>query len=340
MTENATTAPEAPGTPAPGVPRRSLPQLVRRFLIDLPEWGVLVVVLTALVIVFWAGSPYFMRWDNLRNVLIAVSTVGILSCTTTMLLVAGQFDLSVGAGSSLVATIFAWRFAHGNGEALSVLIAVGVGLGIGFVNGFLVTVIGINALITTIATLAIMRNFAYIIGDGQAIQINGFTTLGLDRPVLQIPWMVFIFAAVALLTWLAMRYSVFGRSLYAIGANPTAARLSGIRVARVLFIGFILSGAAIALSGLIVASQTGQGTGNAGIGLELSAITAVVLGGASLAGGRGSIIGTILGVLIIGVINNGLTLLNIISYWQEVIRGLLLVTAVGFDQLRLRLTDR
>ena len=137
--------------------------------------------------------------------------VGILAFLIT---IGGANGLRSGAGlgpltsvtiATIVATIFAWRFAHGNGEALSVLIAVGVGLGIGFVNGFLVTVIGINALITTIATLAIMRNFAYIIGDGQAIQINGFTTLGLDRPVLQIPWMVFIFAAVALLTWLAMR---------------------------------------------------------------------------------------------------------------------------------------
>jgi ribose transport system permease protein len=338
VSENATIVPEAPNTPRADARKGSLLEPVRRFLVDLPEWGVLVVVLAVLVIVFWAGSPYFMRWDNLRNVLIAVATVGILSCTTTMLLVAGQFDLSVGAGVSLVATIFAWRFSHGNGEALSVLIAIGVGLGIGFVNGFLVTVVGINALITTIATLAIMRNFAYIIGEGQAIQINGFTTLGLDRPLLQIPWMVWIFGAVAALTWLAMRYSVYGRSLYAIGANPVAARLSGIRVGRVLFVGFILSGAAIALCGLIVASQTGQGTGNAAIGLELSAITAVVLGGASLAGGRGSIVGTILGVLIIGVINNGLTLLNIISYWQEVIRGLLLIAAVGFDQLRLRLT--
>jgi ribose transport system permease protein len=334
MSESTTTLPN-PGPSADRSRRR-----VRRFLVDLPEWGVLAVVLGVLVVVFWATSPYFMRWDNLRNVLIAVATVGILACPTTMLLVAGQFDLSIGAGAALVATMFAWVFSSGSSETVSVLAAIGTGLGIGLVNGFLVNVIGINALITTIATLAIMRNFAYIIGDGQAIQIQGFTTLGLDRPLFQIPWMVWIFVAVAILTWLAMRFSVYGRSLYAIGANPVAARLAGLRVPRVLFIGFLVSGAAMALSGLIIASQTGQGTGNAAIGLELSAITAVVLGGASLAGGRGSIIGTILGVLIIGVINNGLTLLNIISYWQEVIRGLLLVAAVGFDQLRLKLTDK
>ena len=338
MTESPSATPESPLPPAAGSGRSR--RRVKRFLVDLPEWGVLAVVLGVLVVVFWATSPYFMRWDNLRNVLIAVATVGILACATTMLLVAGQFDLSVGAGAALVATMFAWTYSSGTPLALAVLIGVGTGLGIGLVNGVLVTVAGINALITTIATLAIMRNFAYIIGDGQAIQINGFSTLGLGRPLFEIPWMVWIFAAIAILTWLAMRYTVYGRSLYAIGANPFAARLAGIRVPRVLFIGFILSGAAMALSGLIIASQTGQGTGNAAIGLELSAITAVVLGGASLAGGRGSIVGTILGVLIIGVINNGLTLLNIISYWQEVIRGLLLVAAVGFDQLRLRLGDR
>lgn len=338
MPETATTVPEMPETPIRG--RDSLSRRARRLLVDFPDWGVLAIVLGILVIVFWTNSPYFMRWDNLRNILIAVATVGILSCTTTMLLIAGQFDLSIGAGAALVSTMFAWTYGSGFSEPLAVLVGIGTGLGIGLINAFLVNVIGINALITTIATLAIMRNFAYVIGDGQAIQVNGFTTLGLDRPLFQVPWMVWIFAAIAVLTWLAMRSTVYGRSLYAIGANPIAARLSGIRVSRVLFIGFVLSGAAMAMSGLIIASQTGQGTGNAAIGLELSAITAVVLGGASLAGGRGSIVGTILGVLIIGVINNGLTLVNIISYWQEVIRGLLLIAAVGFDQLRLKLADK
>jgi ribose transport system permease protein len=211
-------------------------------------------------------------------------------------------------------------------------------VGVGAMNGFLVTVVGINALITTIGMMGITRAFAFIRTDGQAVGINGFTTLGISRPFLNIPWMVWIFIAIVIVTWLAMRATTFGRSLYAIGANPTAARLAGIRTRRVIFVTFVLSGLAVGLTGLLVASQTGQGSGNAAVGLEFSAITAVVLGGASLAGGRGSIVGTTLGVLVIAVVNNGIVLLNIESFWQDVVRGLLLIVAVAIDQLRLRLS--
>jgi ribose transport system permease protein len=213
-----------------------------------------------------------------------------------------------------------------------------VGFGIGALNGFLVTFIGVNALITTIGTMGAMRAFAFISTDGQAIGINGFTTLGISRPVLNIPWMVWIFVAVVILTVFTMRATTYGRALYAIGANPSAARLAGIRTRRVIFFTFVLSGLAVGLTGLLVASQTGQGNGNAVTGLEFSAVTAVVLGGASLAGGRGSIVGTILGVLVIGVVNNGIVLLGIVSFWQDVVRSTLLIVAVAIDQLRLRLT--
>ena len=150
--------------------------------------------------------------------------------------------------------------------------------------------------------------------------------------------MVWVFFAVVIVSIVVMRSTTYGRSLYAIGANPTAARLAGIRTRRVIFFAFVLSGLAVALTGLLLASQTGQGSGNAATGLEFSAVTAVVLGGASLAGGRGSIVGTILGVLVIGVVNNGIVLLSIESFWQDVVRGTLLIVAVAIDQLRLRLT--
>jgi ribose transport system permease protein len=263
--------------------------------------------------------------------------VGIIACPATMLLIAGQFDLSVGGATALVTAIFAQSFVHGRPLVVSVILGLAVGLGVGALNGFLVTVVGINALITTIGTMGVMRAFAYIETNGQAIGFNGFTTLGITRPILNVPWMVWIFVAIVGITMFTMRATTFGRSLYAIGANPAAARLAGIRTRRVIFLGFVLSGLAVGLTGLLLASQTGQGSGNAAIGLEFSAITAVVLGGASLAGGRGSIVGTILGVLVIGVVNNGIVLLNIESFWQDVVRGCLLIVAVAVDQLRLRL---
>jgi ribose transport system permease protein len=335
MTDVETTAPAAPAAAPAAAPHR---RRFRHVASRVPESAALIVVLAALIVFFSLKSPYFFNTDNFTNILIASSVVGIIACPATMLLIAGQFDLSVGGATALVTAMFATSFNAHDALILSVLIGIAVGLGVGCMNGFLVTVIGINALITTIGMMGVTRAFAFIRTDGQAVGINGFTTLGVDRPFLNIPWMVWIFIAIVILTWLAMRATTFGRSLYAIGANPTAARLAGIRTKRVIFVTFVLSGLAVGLTGLLIASQTGQGSGNAATGLEFSAITAVVLGGASLAGGRGSIVGTTLGVLIIAVVNNGIVLLNIESFWQDVVRGLLLIVAVAIDQLRLRLT--
>jgi ribose transport system permease protein len=335
MTDVETTAPAAPPAAPAAIPRG---RRVRRVAARVPESAALLVVLAVLILFFSLKSPYFFNTDNFINILIASSVVGIIACPATMLLIAGQFDLSVGGATALVTAMFATSFNAHDALIFSILIGLLVGVGVGATNGFLVTVVGINALITTIGMMGITRAFAFIRTDGQAVGINGFTTLGIERPIFNIPWMVWIFIAIVIITWLTMRATTFGRSLYAIGANPTAARLAGIRTRRVIFFSFVLSGLAVGLTGLLLASQTGQGSGNAATGLEFSAITAVVLGGASLAGGRGSIVGTTLGVLVIAVVNNGIVLLNIESFWQDVVRGLLLIVAVAIDQLRLRLT--
>jgi ribose transport system permease protein len=307
----------------------------RRF----PETGVLFLVLAALVVYFSLESEFFLQYENIVNILAAIAVVGIVSAAATMLLVAGQVDLSVGSGVALVTTMFAWSLSHGDGVLTAVLIATAVGVVIGIANGFVVTVIGVNSLITTLGTLAICRGLAELRSNGQGIGFEGFQGLGLVRPLFDIPWAVWVFLGVMLLIGLVMRLTVYGRSLYAIGSNPIAARLAGMRVNRTIFVGFLVSGLAMALAGLVLASQTGQGSGNAAAGLELSAVTAVILGGASLAGGRGTILGTLLGLLIIGTINNGLVLLDVQSFWQEVVRGALLIFAVGFDQVRRRLAE-
>ncbi len=316
------------------------PSRTKRFVARVPESAALIVLLILLIIFFTIKSPYFFNTDNFINILIASAVVGIIACPATMLLIAGQFDLSVGGATALVTAIFSESFVHNEPMVVTLGVSVLVGLGVGMLNGFLVTVVGINALITTIGTMTVMRAFAYIVTNGESVGFNGFTTLGISRPFLNIPWMVWVFLVVVVATSLTLRATTFGRSLYAIGANPTAARLAGIRTRRVVFLTFVLSGLAIGLTGLVVASQTGQGSGDAATGLEFSAVTAVVLGGASLAGGRGSIIGTILGVLVISVVNNGIILLNIESFYQDVVRGSLLIVAVAIDQLRLRLTSQ
>jgi len=307
--------------------------------LKVPESAALLVVLAALVVFFSVKSPVFLTQANLINVLIEVATIGILACPATMLLVAGQFDLSVGSGIALVSCVFAYLITHGWATGLALVVSIGLGLTGGMLNGFLVTVIGINALITTLGTLAIYSGLAFIVTAGLPIEFNGFGELALERPLLNIPWSVYIFFAFIAASVFILRMTVFGRSLFAIGANRAAARLAGIRVNRTIFTTFVLSGFAVGIAGLVAASQTGEGSGSTGTGYELTVVTAVILGGASLAGGRGSILGTVVGLLILGIIDNGLTLLNVQSFWQQVISGALLITAVGFDVTRRRLTE-
>jgi ribose transport system permease protein len=269
------------------------------------------------------------------NILTAAAITGIIAAPATALLVAGQVDLSVGSGLTFAGIVMAYTSTHHSLE-LAVLAAIAAGLGLGLVNGFLVSVVGVNSLITTLGTLAAFSGAAKLIAGGQTLPVVNFDTLGTSRPFLSIPLPVIVFAIVAVLFWLGMRYTTFGRSLYAIGANPSAARLSGIRSHRVIFIGFLLSGLCVTLAALVNVSQLSAASTIAGSGQELSVVTAVILGGASLAGGRGSVLGTVLGLLIIQTLNNGLILMNVDTFWQEVARGVLLILAVSFDQIRVR----
>jgi ribose transport system permease protein len=222
--------------------------------------------------------------------------------------------------------------------AEAVALAVAAGIGIGVLNGFVTTVVGVSSLVTTIGTLAVFRGLTQVVTDGQTVNVEHFGGLGTSRPLFDLPLPVILLGVVALGFWLLMKYTVYGRDMYAIGANPVAARLCGIRIRTAVFAGFVLTGACVALGGLIIASQVGSATPTAASGLELSVITAIVLGGASLTGGRGTVVGTLLGMLIIGVLNNGLVLLDVGSFWQDVARGTLLILAVSFDQLRARLS--
>lgn len=326
--------------------------------LSVPESAALLVVLVALFAYFSVASQYFLNSENLINILQNVAVVGIIACPATLLLIAGQFDLSVGSGVGFAGMLMAVAaLTPGTGGVdlplamdLTVpsafVVAVLGTLLIGIINATSVTVIGINALITTLGTLAVFRGLTKVLGDGQTIRINGFGDLGVLRfpegglPIIGtgIPLPVYIFIACVIAFWAVLRYTVYGRSLYAIGASPSAARLAGIRTKRVIFIAFLLSSLCVALAGLIRLSQVAGASVNSGLGIELSVITAVVLGGASLSGGRGGIGGTVLAVLIVGVLANGLIQLNVPSFWIEVANGLLLLGAVTVDRVRVRLT--
>jgi ribose transport system permease protein len=310
----------------------------RSLLARMPDTAPLAVLLVAMIVFFSLRSEFFLNYDNFLNILTAMAIAGIIAAPATLLLVAGQFDLSVGSALTFCGVTMAY-VTQREGLFLGIVCAVLAGVAIGSINGFLVTVVGVNPLITTLGTLAAFVGLARVLAEGQTLPVGDFSGLGTSRPFLDIPLPVLIFAVVMIAFFLVMRYTVFGRSMYAIGANPVAARLAGIRTGRLIFFAFLLSGVCVALAALINVSQLSAASTNAGNGLELSVITAVVLGGASLAGGRGAIVGTLFGLLVIAVLNNGLTLLNVNSFWQDVARGTLLILAVSFDQLRLRFSD-
>ncbi len=313
-----------------------------RSRVSLPETAVLFAVLVVLIVFFSVTSAFFLNSANLINILQNTARIGIVACPATLLLISGQFDLSVGSISAFVAMVAAIAAATSGAPItpgldlwVALVLGMGAALVVGIVNAVSVTVFRINALITTLATLAIFRGLTKVASDGQTVRLDDFASLGITR-IVGLPIPVYIFAAVVVVFFIMLRYTTYGRSMYAIGASPTAARLAGIRTDRAIFIAFILSAALAGLSGLILVSQVGSASPNAGIGLELAVVTAVVLGGASLSGGRGSIVGTTLAVLIVGVLGNGLIQLGVPSFWIDVAGGVLLLVAVGFDQVRVR----
>jgi ribose transport system permease protein len=297
------------------------------------------VFLVAEVLFFIFATPYFWHFQNITNMLSNVAVTGIVAAPATLLIVGGQIDLSVGSGAGLVSVILAY-YASVIGLPLAIVVAVGTGLLAGAANGFIVSVIGVNSLITTLGTLAVFQGIAEVLSNGQTISINNFAGLASDRPIFDLPLPVILMFATLLCVWVLMKYTTYGRSIYAVGGNPVAARLVGIASKRIAFIAFILSAAAFTLGGFILSSQLSAGSSAFGLNLNLAVITAVILGGTSLSGGRGTIIGTALGLLIVGVLANGLVLMNINSFWQDVANGLLLIGAVSFDRLRVRLGGR
>lgn len=299
-----------------------------------PEAGLLA-FLGGLVAWFTIGSEFFLTGNNLRNILLSVSVLGILAAPSTLLLVSGNFDLSIGSAAALCGVTFGLA-AEQHSLVVAVVIALAVGLVAGVANGLFVAGFGISSLIVTLGTLSVFRGVAQLRSNGQTIRIEDFRWLGSGH-VLGVPVQIAIFVTVAVAFALVMRYTTFGRSVFAIGSSQQAARLAGIRINATLFALFVVSGLLAALAGMILSSQLRSASPNNATGLELSVVAAVILGGASLSGGRGTIIGTVLGVLILGTLNNGLTIMSISSFWQDIARGCVLILAVGLDQVRLRL---
>ena len=296
----------------------------------------LLVVYAVIVAVFSQLSEFFLTKNNFLNILVGVSILGIVAATQTMVIIARGFDLSVGSTVALAGVVSAEILTAGGSDPLAVAGAIGVGLVVGVVNGLLITVVQVNPLITTLATLSIVRGIAYVWTDAltQVFPGPNLRWLGTGRVFWDIPVSVLIMLAVFVAVWLTLRFTTFGRSLFAVGGNPRAALLAGIDVGRVQFAAYVISGLSAGFAGAILAAQLSAGSPQAANGLELNVVAAVVLGGASLAGGRGRVWGTLLGALIMETLRNGLVLTDVSSFYQMIAWGAVLLLAVVIDQLR------
>lgn len=297
-----------------------------------------IAALVAVCAFFSIESPFFLTSNNLLNVLENTVVVGIIAAPLTLLLVARQVDLSVGSAVALAAITMAVVAEAGYGLALAVVAAMAAAMLVAIVNAFAITKLRVNSIVATLGTLAAFRGLAKLEGSGRNIRVDGFDLLGrtrLDILGFRVPLAVFILLGVLAFFWLIMSQTRYARHMYGMGANPKAALLAGIKLERNVVIGFLLTGVTVGLASLIAVSEIGAVAPTTGEGLELLAITGIILGGASLSGGRGTIVGTIIAILILAVLDNGLTLSGITSFWQEVVRGTLLVVAVALDQARL-----
>ncbi|QGZ64283.1 ABC transporter permease [Paraburkholderia acidisoli] len=295
-------------------------------------------VLLALIILFASLSDVFLTGENLTNILRQVSMLGIASVGATLVILTGGIDLSVGSAVALTGVVSAIAMTQfGWGALAASLLGIACAGGVGVVNGVAVTRFSIPPLIATLATLTAVRGLAYILSGGLPIfgfpHSFGFMGRGMIG-VVPVPVIVMIVAMV--LGWLILNRTRYGRHLYAVGGNAEAARLAGIRVSRNLLMTYIVSGLFTGVAGVIMLSRLNSAQPNTGTGFEMDVVTAVVLGGISIAGGEGRFMGVVFGVFVIGVLSNGMTLLNVQDYYQLVIKGAVLMFAVGLDQYYVR----
>lgn len=297
--------------------------------------------LAAMIIGLVAGmslvSPYFLTFGNFKAMAVGMVPVAVIVVGMTVLLVSGAFDLSVGSTLALGSTVVAEALLSGWPVALAIAAALAVGLAVGLANGLAVTVLRVNPLIATLGSMSVARGIALVATEGFSLSNlpQGFAALGAFE-LLGLPLMVWIMLAVVALGDLGLRRTRFLRQVYFIGGNERAAALSGIAVARVRVASFALCGLLAGLAGVLLASRLMSGTPTGGSGIELQALAAAVIGGASLRGGEGSVFGAFLGVVFVALLSNAMTMLAVSVYWQMIVTGLVLVAAVAVDMFTRR----
>ena len=294
----------------------------------------LVMALLALIVILSLLSDRFLTPSNVVNVLRQISINAIIACGMTVVIIGRGIDLSVGSLLALTGVVGAGLAVGGLPAGLAVLVAMALGTALGTFNGLFVAYAGIAPFIVTLAGLTIFRGAALAYTDGRPITglPSLFMTLGYGS-FLGLPVPIWIMLAFLLVTHVILRFTALGRAIYAIGGNEEAARLSGFPVRRVQAFTFAYSGLAAALAAMVLTGRLNSAQPSAGVMFELDAIAAVVVGGTSLFGGRGGVFGTLVGALIIGVINNGMNLLNVPSFYQQIVKGGVILAALLIERL-------
>lgn len=310
----------------------------RRALHLLKEYAIAWVLL-ALIVIGYIATPDFLTLPNAVIILRQTALVGIVAVGMTFVILTAGIDLSVGSIVGLAAVIVAWCVMNGFGFAVSLLVGLLLGAVIGALNGLGVVLTKVPPFVMTLGMMTMARGLALTLSNGRPLPIGGeaaaFRWLGAGS-ILGVPVPVAIFIVVVVLAWFTLRYTAFGRSVYAVGDNAEAARLSGIKVRTTTFMVYVIAGLLAGLTGAIYVSRLTVGEPTAGLTLELDAIAVVVIGGTSLFGGQGRIWGTVVGAFIVTVLANILDLLAVSPFTQQIVKGAIVVAAVIFERFQNR----
>jgi ribose transport system permease protein len=303
------------------------------------ETGLLfVLILLGIVLSFF--SPVFFTGENFLNILKQVTLVTIVACGQTFVLTSGGIDLSVGSILGLSSIIMAWAINHGINTPGAIAVCLLFGTMVGYINGFLITRLKLPPFIITLGMASIAKGFILVITRGYAIMFENPLIIALGQGNWGIfPIMVVFLPLVVIITHWVYNYTIFGNRVKSIGGNETASRLSGINVRGNKVLTYALCGLLCGLAGLIITGRLNSGNPNAGTNFDMDSIAAVIVGGTALSGGSGTVIGTMLGALLMGVIRNGLVLLGVNMYWQTVATGAIIIAVCALDGFSQRKGD-
>lgn len=335
--------PASTGGTSPFVRVRALRRGARNFLLSEQADAVgLAAGLLVLALFLSFKSPYFLSTENFTAIGVAASMYIVMASVQTVVLTSGGIDLSITATLALAGVATEMAMLAGLPFPLQLGAGIGVGVGVGLLNSLVIVVVGVNPLIATIGMQFLVRGVAYLWTKAE-IQ-SYFTNQPLNwlanGTIVGIPFPIVLSLTVFLIVLLTMRFTRFGSRVFAVGGSEYATRLAGISVPRMRMIVYVLSGVSAAFGGILLTAMNGTADAQAGMGEELTIIGAVIIGGTGLAGGRGTVFGTLLGVLLLGTLQNGLNLIGVQPFWQTFIQGAILIAAVTSDEIRRKLRDR